>query len=56
MFVLTWLAVWPDLAKFRHFDYFFKYLEKFKWHIAVFGKILDQLWQIFSAVWGILIL
>ena len=47
LYIIYLLAVWPDLAKFRHFGTFLKVLGKFLRVYLVFGEILVQKWQIF---------
>ena len=49
------LAVWPDLAKFRHFGNNFKVFGHFKKLCIVFGKLLNLLWQMFIAIGQIFI-
>ena len=41
-------AVWPDLAKFRHFGKSFKVFCNFKKLYLLLGNILNLLWQIFT--------
>ena len=41
------VAVWPDLAKFRHFGKKINFFGHFLSNYLVFGKIVNLLWQIF---------
>ena len=43
-----WLAVWPDLVKFRHFGKIFKYLGKFLGFIYYLAKF----WTYFCMLLG----
>ena len=42
------VAVWPDLAKFRHFGKKINFFGHFLSNYLVFGKIVNLLWQIFD--------
>ena len=43
-------AVWPDLAKFRHFGKNLKIFDKYLTVNFLFGKMLSLLWQIFDII------
>ena len=44
-------AVWPDLAKFRHFGNILKVSRDYLRAYLVFGKKLSLLWPIFYVIW-----
>ena len=49
-------AVWPDLAKFRHFGKTFYYFGKNYMVHSVFGKVLNLLWKKFYSIGRIIII
>ena len=50
------LAVWPDLANFRHFGKILKIFRPF-WRVYLaLGKIINQIWLLFNAIEHIFIL
>ena len=54
--MFTYIAVWPDLAKFRYFGMMLKHFGHFELVHLVFGKILNLLWYILNVILQIFVI
>ena len=50
LFTSSRRPVWPDLAKFRHFDKILKIFRHLLRAKIIFGNIFDILWQIIYVI------